>query len=183
MRYRGQYCYVAALLPGHREPTPILRLRYQGSADHWAIAIYKASSGQYSESELHRSFGPATGTPEQGIDGTFILYAAPEPKADRAHRDLRGTGEDVISAQPRCHLESLNACSLVRESCHFPHPATRLCRDRAGVTARAEWPCEARAAHGPGSSGCPAQRPSVAGTFAGESGMGPGGKSGSSARG
>ena len=35
VRYRGQYCYVAALLPSHREPTPILRLRYQGSADHW----------------------------------------------------------------------------------------------------------------------------------------------------
>jgi len=31
VRHRGQYCYVSALLPGHREPTPILRLRYQGS--------------------------------------------------------------------------------------------------------------------------------------------------------
>jgi hypothetical protein len=77
IRHRGQYCYVAALLPGHREPTPILRLRYQGSADRWAIAIYKASSGQYTESELPGSFGPATGTPEQGIDDTFILYAGP----------------------------------------------------------------------------------------------------------
>src|ERR1700674_5844337 len=52
IRHLGQYCYVAALLPGHREPAPILRLRYQGSADRWAIAIYKASSGQYTESEL-----------------------------------------------------------------------------------------------------------------------------------
>ena len=77
VRHRGQYCYVAALLPGHRDPTPILRLRYQGSADHWAIGIYKASSGQYTESELPGSFGPATGTPEQGIDETFILYAGP----------------------------------------------------------------------------------------------------------
>jgi hypothetical protein len=48
VRHRGQYCYVAALLPGHREPIPILRLRYQGSADDWAIGIYKASTGQYS---------------------------------------------------------------------------------------------------------------------------------------
>jgi hypothetical protein len=40
VRHRGQYCYVAALLPGHREPTtPILRMGYQGSADRWAIAI------------------------------------------------------------------------------------------------------------------------------------------------
>ncbi len=77
VRHRGQYCYIAALLPGHREPTPILRLRYQGSADRWAIGIYKASTGQYSESELPGSLGPATGTPEQGIDDTFILYAGP----------------------------------------------------------------------------------------------------------
>jgi hypothetical protein len=77
VRHRGQYCYVAALLPGRSDPTPILRLRYQGSADHWAIGIYKASSGQYSETELPGSFGPAAGTPEQGIDDTFILYAGP----------------------------------------------------------------------------------------------------------
>ena len=68
---------VAARLPGRREPTPILRLRYQGSADRWAIGIYKASTGQYTESELPGSFGQATGTPEQGIDDTFILYAGP----------------------------------------------------------------------------------------------------------
>jgi hypothetical protein len=55
----------------------VLRLRYQGSADRWAIGIYRASTGQYSESGLPGSFGPVTGTPEQGIDGTFILYAGP----------------------------------------------------------------------------------------------------------
>jgi hypothetical protein len=77
VRHRGQYCYVAALLPGYREPAPILRLRYQGSADDWAIGIYKASTGQYTESELPGSFGPVTGTPEHGVDETFILYAGP----------------------------------------------------------------------------------------------------------
>jgi hypothetical protein len=77
VRHRGQYCYVAALLPGHREPAPILRLRYQGSDDNWAIGIYKASTGQYSESELPCSLTGATGTPERGIDETFILYAGP----------------------------------------------------------------------------------------------------------
>jgi hypothetical protein len=77
VRYRGQYCYVAALLPDHREPAPILRLRWQGDAENWAIGIYKASTGQYTESELPGSFGPVTGTPEQGIDETFILYAGP----------------------------------------------------------------------------------------------------------
>ena len=39
--------------------------------------IYKASTSQYSENALPGSFGPATGTPEQGIDETFILYAGP----------------------------------------------------------------------------------------------------------
>jgi hypothetical protein len=33
VRHRGQFCYVSAVLPGHRQPTPLLRLRYQGSAD------------------------------------------------------------------------------------------------------------------------------------------------------
>jgi hypothetical protein len=59
VRHRGRFCYVSALLPGHREPTPILRLRYRGSADRWAIGIYLASSGQYTESELPASFGLA----------------------------------------------------------------------------------------------------------------------------
>ena len=77
VRYRGKYCYVAAKLPGHREPTPILRLRWQGDPDNWAIGIYKASTGQYTETELPAAFGGAEGTPEQGIDETFILYAGP----------------------------------------------------------------------------------------------------------
>ena len=75
--HRGQYCYLAAVPPGHREPRPILRLRYQGSAGRWAIGIYRASSGQYTESELPASFGPKTGTPEEDVDDTFILYAGP----------------------------------------------------------------------------------------------------------
>ena len=65
-------------LPGDREPAPILRLRYQGSADRWAIGIYLASTDRYTESELPTSFGPKTGTPEEGIDDTFILYAGPK---------------------------------------------------------------------------------------------------------
>src|SRR5487761_1082188 len=78
LRHRGRFCYVSALLPAHREPTPILRLRYQGSADRWAIGIYLASSGQYTESDLPASFGPKTGTPEEGVHDTFILYADPK---------------------------------------------------------------------------------------------------------
>lgn len=42
-----------------------------------AIGIYLASDQRYTEAELPTSFGPKTGTPEQGIDHTFILYAGP----------------------------------------------------------------------------------------------------------
>ena len=65
-------------LPGDRVSAPILRLRYQGSADQWAIGIYLASSDRYTEFELPTSFGPKTGTPEEGVDDTFILYAGPK---------------------------------------------------------------------------------------------------------
>jgi hypothetical protein len=33
MRFRGQFCYVDVILPGHRKPAPIVQLRYQGSAE------------------------------------------------------------------------------------------------------------------------------------------------------
>lgn len=81
--FRGQFCYVA--LPGPRPrwlrrqapPSPVLRLRYQGNIDTWKIAIYKYSTETYTEAELPTTFGPRTGTPEQGIDHTFPLYAGP----------------------------------------------------------------------------------------------------------
>ena len=81
--FRGQFCYVA--LPGSPRsrwrrpapPSPVLRLRYQGHIDRWKIAIYKYSSESYTEAELPTSFGPRTGTPEDGIDHTFCLYAGP----------------------------------------------------------------------------------------------------------
>lgn len=79
VRFRGQFCYVHAAPPGH-QPQPILRLRYQGSADRWDIAIYLGSDQRYTESELPTSSGPRTGTPEQGIDHTFILYAGPSTR-------------------------------------------------------------------------------------------------------
>lgn len=80
--FRGQFCYVA--LPGPRRarwrqpapPSPVLRLRYQGHIDRWKIAIYKYSTESYTEAELPTS-GPRTGTPEEGIDRTFCLYAGP----------------------------------------------------------------------------------------------------------
>ena len=75
--WRGRYCYVAVELPGHRRPTPFLRLRWQGTPDDWAVGIYKATTEQYRENEFPWSFGPLTGTPEQGINETLALYAGP----------------------------------------------------------------------------------------------------------
>jgi hypothetical protein len=77
VRYHAQFCYVAADIGGHGDPTPILRLRYQGHIDTWGIGIRLASTERYTEAELPTSFGPRTGTPEDGIDHTFILYAGP----------------------------------------------------------------------------------------------------------
>ncbi len=73
MTYRGQFCYVTARLPSQRQPSPILRLRYQGSPDRWAIGIYLASDERYTEAELPTSLGAKIGTPEQDIDHTFVL--------------------------------------------------------------------------------------------------------------
>lgn len=86
--FRGQFCYVA--LPGPRRPrwrrpalpSPVLRLRYQGHIDRWTIGIYLYSSETYTEAELPASFGPRTGTPEEGIDHTFCLYAGPSQLTD-----------------------------------------------------------------------------------------------------
>jgi len=89
VRFRGRFCYVDAVarrsridivLRRHPRPSPILRLRYQGSIDHWDIGIYLASDERYTEDELPTSFGPRTGTPEEGINHTFILYAGPSTR-------------------------------------------------------------------------------------------------------
>jgi hypothetical protein len=99
VRHRGKFCYVGTVLPGSEEPTPILRLRYQGSADRWAIAIYMASKERYIESELPSHAGAATGTPEEGIDHTFILYAGPSAivsPAQTPEDDQDAAGPSVI---------------------------------------------------------------------------------------
>jgi hypothetical protein len=43
-----------------------------------ALTGVRNSTGQYTESELPASFGPTTGTPEEGVDDTFVLYAGPK---------------------------------------------------------------------------------------------------------
>jgi len=91
VRHHGAFCYVAVLQrtttrwwwrpfstdTGPGEPFPVLRLRYQGCADRWLIAIYKASSESWSEDELPISFGPTIGTPEEGMDHTLGFWVGP----------------------------------------------------------------------------------------------------------
>jgi hypothetical protein len=81
--FRGRFCYVAITGRPSRwsrrtPPTsPVLRLRYQGDIDTWDIGIYRYTTESYTEAELPTSFGPVTGTPEEGINRTFPLYAGP----------------------------------------------------------------------------------------------------------
>ena len=75
----AKYCYVAAKKPGHREPTPILRLRWQGDPDNWAIGITRPAPASTPE-RTPRRLGGAEGTPNKGIDETFILYG---PRIER----------------------------------------------------------------------------------------------------
>jgi hypothetical protein len=99
VRHRGKFCYVGTVLPGSEEPKPILRLRYQGSADRWAIAIYMASKERYTESELPTGSGATTGTPEEGIDHTFILYAGPSATASPAPAQAPEEDQDAETAE------------------------------------------------------------------------------------
>jgi hypothetical protein len=77
VRHHGAFCYIAAELPGYREPSLIGRLRYQGPPDRWIIAIYKASSETYREAELPTGMGPLTVTPEQGLDHALAFWVGP----------------------------------------------------------------------------------------------------------
>ncbi|MFC0863952.1 hypothetical protein ACFHYQ_16740 [Sphaerimonospora cavernae] len=77
VRHHGSFCYVAVVERGRDEPFTVLRLRYQGSADHWLIGIYKASTETFAENELPTRFGPTIGTPEEGMDHTLGFWVAP----------------------------------------------------------------------------------------------------------
>jgi len=90
VRHSGAFCYVAVVerprirrwrpfsaQAGEPGPFTVLRLRYQGSADRWLIAIYKASTETFSESELPTRFGPTIGTPEEGMDHTLGFWVGP----------------------------------------------------------------------------------------------------------
>jgi hypothetical protein len=123
VRHRGKFCYVGAALPGSEEPTSILRLRYQGSADRWAIAIYQASKERYTESELPTSSGSTTGTPEEGIDRTFVLYAGPSVMASPTQAPEDG---QVVEIEEHATASPPDEISAVQEPRRRTFPWPRI---------------------------------------------------------
>jgi hypothetical protein len=82
VRHRGRFCYVSALLPGYREPAPILRLRYQGSADRWAIGIYLATATGIPSPSCRLPSAPRPAPPKKGSMTPSSFTQDPKPVAD-----------------------------------------------------------------------------------------------------
>jgi hypothetical protein len=71
IRHRGAFAYVAGeLIDG--TTLPLFRLRYNGSANTWGFAIYRASHDDYEPSILPSGY-PA-GTPQEALDCACRLY-------------------------------------------------------------------------------------------------------------
>lgn len=71
VRFRSNFAYVAAALPGG-ELQPLMRLRYGGSARYWGFAIYLASKDGYQDSALPT--GDFAGSPQDALDCACGLY-------------------------------------------------------------------------------------------------------------
>ena len=69
--WRGSYGYVRAWLTG-TESIPLCRLHYLGDPDQWGFALYKASTGIYTDTRLPT--GAFTATPQQALDCALGLY-------------------------------------------------------------------------------------------------------------
>jgi hypothetical protein len=70
VRFRSGVAYVDGQIGD--EVTPLLRLRYSGSAGLWGFAVYRASHGDYEESFL--STGVMGGSPQEALDCACGLY-------------------------------------------------------------------------------------------------------------
>lgn len=80
MRFRSGFAYVDGQIG--EEVTPLLRLRYAGSATQWRFAIYRASHDDYEDSFLPT--GSMGGSPEEGLDCACGLYLG-DPSAWISH--------------------------------------------------------------------------------------------------
>ena len=93
--HRGQFCYVAARLPGHRQPHPILRLRYQGSADRWAIGTTSPAASATPRPNYPRPSAPRPVPPNRG--STTPSSSTPAPAASP---DTDATGQNRETREP-----------------------------------------------------------------------------------
>ncbi len=133
VRHRGRFCYVSALMPGRREPTPILRLRYQGPADRWAIGIYLASSGQYTESELPASFGPKPARPKKESMTPSSSTRAPKP-ATYGPQPAPGPKPRKCETRDTWELPIIPFCSLQRMDAEISHAVHNGSRATVGIS-------------------------------------------------
>jgi len=77
--WRGSYGYLTGYLSDHDEDQiKLCRIQYLGDPDHWAFAIWQASTEGYASAVLLD--GQPTGHPHQALDTACTLY-------------LTGTGE------------------------------------------------------------------------------------------
>jgi hypothetical protein len=81
VRFRGEFAYIDGDL-GDADPTPLCRLRYNGSANLWGFAIYRASHHDYQDSILPS--GAFAGSPEEALDCACGLYLG-DPTAWTGH--------------------------------------------------------------------------------------------------
>lgn len=70
IRWRGSYGYIQAWTT-QTEYIPVCRIQYLGD-DHYAFALYQASTETYAETRLPT--GAYTGTPQQALDCALGLY-------------------------------------------------------------------------------------------------------------
>jgi hypothetical protein len=70
VRFRSGFAYVDGQIGD--ELTPLLRLRYVGSASRWGFAMYRASHDDYEESFLPTAV--MGGSPEEALDCACGLY-------------------------------------------------------------------------------------------------------------
>jgi hypothetical protein len=71
VRFHSPFAYVEAELP-EGYVSPLFRLKWVGSRDLWAFAIYLASRDEYERSVLPD--GRLTGSPEMAMDCACGLY-------------------------------------------------------------------------------------------------------------
>jgi hypothetical protein len=70
--WRGSYGYLVGHSPD--DDLPLARIEYLGDPQHWAFALYQASTENYQETVLPS--GQWTGTPKEALDCACAVHLA-----------------------------------------------------------------------------------------------------------